>query len=355
LSRLKESISRWGVADADDAKELEGDGDGANETVAGEKEEEESPSDPIDTKSAKDVDGANETDADKRGNEEEEEEPTAQIIDKVMEKVHRMLAVVETLDSSKKDGGVADPTDEKSDGGGGASPDESEKESESMVVVPPESNAVSTTASSPTPSIHADEKIIRQGDDDPEQPPSAIDSPSRSNEELEEALRNLSNNNDPADLKVGAQMLYLYCLNISKNPSVPRYRKIYTNNANFKTKVGNLTGAKDFLSAVGFVERTSFFEWAAQQQPQLSSEDVSASSSTSLATKSRLDFALVALELMKNGVVSKSKPKNEESVLASSSPSSESNVECSGTKEVPGLALSGVLSVPGVGKGVDLN
>ena len=90
-------------------------------------------------------------------------------------------------------------------------------------------------------------------------------------------------------------MLYLYCLNISKNPTVPRYRKIYTNNNTFRNKVGKLLGAKEFLSSVGFVERTNCFEW------DQGTDDA--------AVKSRLDFALVALELLKNGTA---KPKVED-------------------------------------------
>lgn len=109
---------------------------------------------------------------------------------------------------------------------------------------------------------------------------------------LEDALRILSNSNNANDIKVGAQMLYLYCRNIAKNPSVPRYRKLYTNNDNYKNKVGNLVGATEFLVAVGFIERpgNNMFEWSSTHDDT----DVD-------ATRSKLDFALVALEMMKNG------------------------------------------------------
>lgn len=110
------------------------------------------------------------------------------------------------------------------------------------------------------------------------------------NEEIEECLKVLSNENDPHSLKIGSQMLYLYCLNISKNPAVPRYRKIYTNNNTFRTKVGNLVGSKEFLQAVGFEERPNFYEW-------------SQSTDGYNDTKSKLDFALVALELLRNGTM----------------------------------------------------
>jgi hypothetical protein len=116
--------------------------------------------------------------------------------------------------------------------------------------------------------------------------------------DLDDALRKLVSSNDINDLKVGAQMLYLYCRNISKNPSVPRYRKIYTNNSNFRNKVGNLIGARDFLVAVGFVERPerNLFEWSQFPPSPGSDKDDDGTGSSS-----KLDFALVALELMKNG------------------------------------------------------
>ena len=74
-------------------------------------------------------------------------------------------------------------------------------------------------------------------------------------EQLEGALATLANSNDASDLKAGAQMLCLYCLSMSKNPSVLRYCKIYTNNATFKKKVGNFVGARELLIVVGFEER----------------------------------------------------------------------------------------------------
>eukprot|EP00986_Skeletonema_menzelii_P014216 scaffold9116_cov148-Skeletonema_menzelii.AAC.6 len=128
----------------------------------------------------------------------------------------------------------------------------------------------------------------------PDQTPTANENPGENSDvnqdsiDIEEALQTLSQKNESGELKIGAQMLYLYCKNLSKNPTVPRYRKIYTNNNSFSSKVGNLIGVKDFLSALGFVERTNFFEW----------------SDTSPDTKSRqLDFALVALEQLQKGRV----------------------------------------------------
>jgi hypothetical protein len=113
-----------------------------------------------------------------------------------------------------------------------------------------------------------------------------------SHKNLEDALRMLATSNNANDLKVGAQMLYLYCRNIAKNPTVPRYRKLYTNNDNYRNKVGNLVGVTEFLIAVGFIERpgNNMFEWSSTDDDK----DVD-------TTRSKLDFALVALEMMKNG------------------------------------------------------
>ena len=107
-------------------------------------------------------------------------------------------------------------------------------------------------------------------------------------EKLESAIKTLSTKNSPDLLKVGAQMLYLYCLNISKNPSIARYRKIFTNNSTFRNKVGSLDGARELLVAVGFEERTNCYEWTLTDN-------------SSADTKSRLDFALTALGMMKSG------------------------------------------------------
>ncbi|CAB9501266.1 expressed unknown protein [Seminavis robusta] len=60
------------------------------------------------------------------------------------------------------------------------------------------------------------------------------------------------NAEDPTGLKTGVQMLFLYINNLSKNPHVPRYRKIFTSNESYK-KVDRLQGGRDFLSSLGFV------------------------------------------------------------------------------------------------------
>ncbi|KAL9189005.1 hypothetical protein ACHAXT_011495 [Thalassiosira profunda] len=230
------------------------------------------------------------------------EDPSTQI-DTVLDKIQKILAIVETKEENESDdlnqGLVAE-----------APNNEAAVESESSVADGPAASAKETD----TPSIDSDEKKLEESK---EPMPEQSDKSEEPTASVEDALQKLSTNNDPADLKLGAQMLYLYCLNISKNPTVPRYRKIYTNNNTYRNKVGNLVGAKEFLVAVGFVERTNFFEWA---------ED-----DTAMATKSRLDFALVALELMKSG------PKAKEEDVGKVP--SESSADAS---ETPGLPLAGV-------------
>ncbi len=70
--------------------------------------------------------------------------------------------------------------------------------------------------------------------------------------QLEGALATLGNFNNSTNLKAGVQMLYLYCLNMSKNPSVPCPCKIYTNNATFKNRVGNFADSRSGRVGGGF-------------------------------------------------------------------------------------------------------
>jgi len=76
------------------------------------------------------------------------------------------------------------------------------------------------------------------------------------------SIRRLIEENDIPALQNGSRLLYLYVVNVSNNPRVPRYRKIFTSNESFQ-KVDNLAGARDLLYAVGFVEQGDFLEWGA--------------------------------------------------------------------------------------------
>lgn len=77
---------------------------------------------------------------------------------------------------------------------------------------------------------------------------------------LVSAVRSLVEENERSNLLIGAQLLYLYVINLSSHPRVPRYRKIFTSNESFQ-KVDRLTGGRDFLLALGFVERGKYLEW----------------------------------------------------------------------------------------------
>lgn len=64
-------------------------------------------------------------------------------------------------------------------------------------------------------------------------------------------------------LKSTCDMLLMYLRNLVKHPDLPRYRRIATNNSNYKTILMNSPGFKRFLQAMGFVnsEGSWVFEW----------------------------------------------------------------------------------------------
>ena len=255
-----------------------------------------------------------------------------------MDKIQKLLAIVEKKveESEKKE------KSEKVEEGGQAN-DPNDSGSNSYVAKEEEIETTKIVEESEVPatsSVQTDEKSDHTESPEQQQVPSNSETEEigeqQQQKQLEDTIKMLgSSANSVDDLKVGAQILYLYCLNISKNPTVPRYRKIYTNNNTFRKKVGILVGAKEFLSAVGFVERTNFFEWS-----QSTTDD------TSLATKSRLDFALVALELLKNGT--KTKEDDDKSL-----PLVESNEIAPEANEL--LPDAGLKASADLGKCIELN
>lgn len=286
LSRMKEAVSRGA-----DGADRDAGADRAEESTSG-------------------SEGADDADKSKIGGKT----PAVQI-DEVMEKIQKLLALVEKAESAK-------PVTDKTIGGAA---NEEEEESKGT---PSESKAV--------PMAQVEDNTQQRQITQPQ--PLNDESAQADERRLEEALRTLANDNDAAELKVGAQMLYLYCLNISKNPTVPRYRKIYTNNATFRTKVGRLAGAREFLTAVGFAERGNLFEWS-----------VPASEGDSPEARSRLDLSLAALELMRNGTSTVPSPGGEGAAPSPSGPDAL-------PAEAPGASVASVLSlVPDVGKGANLN
>ena len=262
------------------------------------------------------IGGAMEESSEKGENEEEtvlEVEGPTEHIDVIIEKVQKVLAIVDKKPNGDERGNFAALEDGDVGGINGKMGDENDENKRLFTVAGVDSMSahveqtqsdvleeVATKAdepevheseerhhdySLPTPEKFQINDVVPQQHDKQQQ--------HQQQQQLEDALRTLANSNDAQKLKVGAQMLYLYCRNISQNASVPRYRKIYTNNNTFRNKVGDLVGAKDFLVAVGFVERAkeNLFEWS----------DHVGEGVTEATIKSKLDFALIALELMKNG------------------------------------------------------
>jgi hypothetical protein len=89
---------------------------------------------------------------------------------------------------------------------------------------------------------------------------------------LADAIRQLTGEKDATALRVGSQLLYLYVVNLSNNPRAPRYRKIYTTNESF-LKVDRLVGARELLTAVGFVEQGNCLEWLPSDSDSIGKEE----------------------------------------------------------------------------------
>jgi hypothetical protein len=99
------------------------------------------------------------------------------------------------------------------------------------------------------------------------EPINSMDQPVGSVHRLAAALSLLAMENELTAMRVGAQLLYLYVVNLASHPRVPRYRKIYTSNDSYQKNVAQLKGAREFLAAVGFVEQetgssASYWEWS---------------------------------------------------------------------------------------------
>lgn len=88
------------------------------------------------------------------------------------------------------------------------------------------------------------------------------DAARRSRLTLWDAIKNLVQHNDSKEMRKGAQVLYLFVINLSSQPHIPRYRKVVTTNASFQT-ISKITGAVEVLRAVGFIERDDgkLLEW----------------------------------------------------------------------------------------------
>ena len=78
---------------------------------------------------------------------------------------------------------------------------------------------------------------------------------------LDASLQKLFEQNSHDMLREGTPLLYLYVSNLEKHPLMPRYRKIFTSNESFQTKIQPLVGGIDLLKAVGFTEMESSWQW----------------------------------------------------------------------------------------------
>jgi len=119
---------------------------------------------------------------------------------------------------------------------------------------------------------------------------------------LYKAIEQLVLDNDSIALKEGVQFLYLYVLNLSNHPHVPRYRKIYTSNESFQ-KVGTLNGGKELLLALDFIEESdNLLAWKPVENEQQSVK--------------KLTEALAALSILKSTTMDQEKQSMAVSALA---------------------------------------
>lgn len=119
-------------------------------------------------------------------------------------------------------------------------------------VATPVSSVDATPVRTKIPWSSADDTAALSSSHTPDSPPTR--------DTVEEALTVLVLQNEAAPLRVGAQLLYLYAVNLSMHSSIPRYRKIFTSNESFQ-KVDALTGGRALLRAVGFIDEDNSLVW----------------------------------------------------------------------------------------------
>lgn len=99
-------------------------------------------------------------------------------------------------------------------------------------------------------------------------------------------------------------MLLMFINNVSKHPDLPRYKRIPTNNANYKTLLATTAGHKRLLRSVGFDLQGNGWEWT--WDPSSKSNEAPSSSPSLLPSSkemavSLLSFAMERLKLLKAG------------------------------------------------------
>lgn len=92
-----------------------------------------------------------------------------------------------------------------------------------------------------------------------------------------------------AEVEVACDLLIMYVGNVLRSPTVPRYRKISTQNSSFRTNLLKIEHHEALLHAVGFErpngDKATHYEWQWWQQPaNPNSEETRASSGSSNTT-----------------------------------------------------------------------
>ena len=99
----------------------------------------------------------------------------------------------------------------------------------------------------------------------------------------------------------------MFTLNISRQPHVPRYRRIYCENSNYRNHVKDLHGAVDFLMAVGFEQSeplrpqtrpSKYWDWLPSSSSRRKSNSAEMQDIETMYLE-RLREAVVVLEVIK--------------------------------------------------------
>ena len=126
------------------------------------------------------------------------------------------------------------------------------------------------------------------------------------------------NADDPVALKAGTQVLFLYVSNLSKNPHLPRFRKVFTSNDSFQ-RVIRLQGGRELLCAIGFVpsEDSRFLEWppVEMEKDGTTPKTLTTQEKEALVQKYHLAETASALSLLKSFSTKKNDESTKEAAL----------------------------------------
>jgi len=147
-----------------------------------------------------------------------------------------------------------------------------------------------------------------------------VDDSARHLRDLRKAVIDLVrlNANDPVALKAGAQVLFLYVSNLSKNPHLPRFRRVFTSNDSFQ-KVDKLKGGRELLCAIGFVpsEDDRFLEWPPVQieSDGATPKSLTAQQKEALVQSYHLTETATALDFLKKMPIKEGEANTQEASL----------------------------------------